>query len=521
MGTEIKMQRGAGGFAVAKLCFEAVDGVKGWPEISKYCVEDCPFAMHGLISQDKRMLKDWAKFLETFGNGFPEYEAETLFEGWDEKRQVGLFAANFKGKHTGEGGVCAPTGKTLGDGTRYCYMLHVNNDGKVDDVKKIWNDCHAFMRLGWPLPEMAEKEAGEPARPLAKVPHEDEAKKITFFEGLKVADLVEFMERGGRKKGELFTIPEQATVEAALKELDQRNVLSMPVCTPDGKIKGIVSTLDLVVGVVFTPWSERFDAEKEPTVEDIKAVLTSSKGVLESPVSHLMGINEYTREYWEDEELQVLAERLSQGVHRALIRRRATSTTADPKPQPKPKPEPVHLIAQSDLMRFIGSKINAQAGLARCMSQSIGTLGLVEKKEMMITVRDTQTALTAFRKLWQGGWVMDWTVSAVPVVDAQGNLVATLSGSDMRGLTTDNLEDLMLPVAEYLKKRSGGELRAPEKVTMDTPFKEALEKMLWAGIHRLWVTGNKGAKVEGVLSMTDIAHRFATFDLRRHSKQTK
>jgi len=51
-----------------------------------------------------------------------------------------------------------------------------------------------------------------------------------------------------------------------------------------------------------------------------------------------------------------------------------------------------------------------------------------------------------FVNLRQGGQLFDWSLSAVPVVDSKGELKGTLSGSDIRGVTADNLNDLVLSV---------------------------------------------------------------------------
>mmetsp|Transcript_28363 Transcript_28363/g.52975 ORF Transcript_28363/g.52975 Transcript_28363/m.52975 type:complete len:105 (+) Transcript_28363:1042-1356(+) len=62
-------------------------------------------------------------------------------------------------------------------------------------------------------------------------------------------------------------------------------------------------------------------------------------------------------------------------------------------------------------------------------------------------------------------------------------------------------------------------MRTPVTVTLDTPFLQAVEKVMGNGIHRLWVTGTdegEKKKVKGALSLTDIIYKFSTFDLSRH-----
>jgi len=53
-----------------------------------------------------------------------------------------------------------------------------------------------------------------------------------------------------------------------------------------------------------------------------------------------------------------------------------------------------------------------------------------------------------------GGKWFDWSLSALPVVDAKGELVGNLSGSDMRNMTKDNLDDLLLSVKRQINKQT-------------------------------------------------------------------
>uniref|UniRef100_A0A7S2X876 CBS domain-containing protein n=1 Tax=Lotharella oceanica TaxID=641309 RepID=A0A7S2X876_9EUKA len=335
-----------------------------------------------------------------------------------------------------------------------------------------------------------------------------EKPKVTFFDGLKVKNLVSFMVKEYDHSGELFTIQKTATVEAALKELKNRNVLSLPVCDDEGNIEGVISTLDIVVAVVFAPIYTRYDeqATSKLTLNDLKSV-TTNKALFKSQVGNLCGINEESRKvevFWDDDDLSEVANKLSRGFHRVLVKVRE-------------EPKKMYLVSQTDFLRYIHSQIQSQPGFAKCMSQPLGRLNLIEKKRI-ITVDETERVVLGFRKLWQGGPVFDWSLSALPVVDSKGELKGTLSGSDIRGMTADKLNDLMLSVRHFLRKHQPGGMRVPEQVTLEMPFSKALKQIIDAGVHRLWVTGKDKDKnkVTGVLSLTDILYKFATFDLNQH-----
>uniref|UniRef100_A0A7S3YJZ9 CBS domain-containing protein n=1 Tax=Lotharella globosa TaxID=91324 RepID=A0A7S3YJZ9_9EUKA len=147
--------------------------------------------------------------------------------------------------------------------------------------------------------------------------------KVTIFTGLKVKDLLDFMADEYDHDGELFTIPRTTTVETALKELKNRNVSSLPVCDDDGNVKGVISTLDIVVAVVFVPIYTRYNEEATAklTMKDLKSV-KSNKALFKSQVDNLCGINEETRqivEFWDSDDLSEVADKLSRGVHRVRL----------------------------------------------------------------------------------------------------------------------------------------------------------------------------------------------------------
>jgi CBS domain-containing protein len=97
-------------------------------------------------------------------------------------------------------------------------------------------------------------------------------------------------------------------------------------------------------------------------------------------------------------------------------------------------------------------------------------------------------------------------ISAVPIVDENGDLVASFSASDLRGMIQENFSSFMLTVEEYLKTHSPRTLE-PLTATSTETLKELLAKMLnqdSAGYrrHRVWIV--EGKKPIGVFSMTDV-----------------
>jgi len=64
----------------------------------------------------------------------------------DEQRHNVCAYGVFSGTHTGEGGPCLPTGKSLQ--TDYVYVMEFE-DNKIGHMTKIWHAGLAMKALGW------------------------------------------------------------------------------------------------------------------------------------------------------------------------------------------------------------------------------------------------------------------------------------------------------------------------------------------------------------------------------------
>jgi CBS domain-containing protein len=102
----------------------------------------------------------------------------------------------------------------------------------------------------------------------------------------------------------------------------------------------------------------------------------------------------------------------------------------------------------------------------------------------------------------------DSHISALPVVDGLGRMVGVISSTDI--LTSEaEAEDAIAREALF----EGTMVREimtshPLTVSPDEDVREAAQQMLYADIHRLFVTS--GDRVVGVISTTDIVRAVAT-----------
>lgn len=105
----------------------------------------------------------------------------------------------------------------------------------------------------------------------------------------------------------------------------------------------------------------------------------------------------------------------------------------------------------------------------------------------------------------------DSHISGLPVVDASGHMVGVISGTDILtseaeardGVEREALFEQMM-VRDIMTPR-------PLTVAPDEDVREAAQQMLYADIHRLFVTS--GERLVGVISTTDIVRAVATGQL--------
>jgi CBS domain-containing protein len=102
-------------------------------------------------------------------------------------------------------------------------------------------------------------------------------------------------------------------------------------------------------------------------------------------------------------------------------------------------------------------------------------------------------------------------LTAVPVIDGEQHVVATLSSTDLRGLNPSNFFKLRDTVFEFLESenRVGGVPVDQVKMLQGhAPVSEACDLMLKYGIHRVWIVDSEEV-LTGVVSLSDVMMIFA------------
>jgi len=131
---------------VAKDFFEACEAGKGWEVCKQYCMPGATFSAQAEPLADVRSLEqytDWMKGLLTF---IPDGRYELKSFATDDQRQNVCAYGVFMGTHTGPGGPCPPTGKSVK--TDYVYVMEFDGN-KMRHMTKIWHSSLAVKQLAW------------------------------------------------------------------------------------------------------------------------------------------------------------------------------------------------------------------------------------------------------------------------------------------------------------------------------------------------------------------------------------
>ena len=131
---------------IAAKFFEACETGKGWDGCKVYCKPNATFSAQAEPLANVHTLQqytDWMKAVLTF---IPDGRYELRSFATDDRGKSVCAYGIFSGTHTGEGGPCPPTGKSMK--TDYVYVMGFDGD-KIRHMTKIWHSGLAMKALGW------------------------------------------------------------------------------------------------------------------------------------------------------------------------------------------------------------------------------------------------------------------------------------------------------------------------------------------------------------------------------------
>ena len=99
---------------------------------------------------------------------------------------------------------------------------------------------------------------------------------------------------------------------------------------------------------------------------------------------------------------------------------------------------------------------------------------------------------------------------AVPLVDNDGKLTATLSSSDLRGLRNYQFKSILSPAIEFLLVYRGPAARRCVTCTEEDTLNDVITKLVMNRIHRVWVVNDKYQPI-GVVTLSDVIGKFVVY----------
>jgi hypothetical protein len=125
----------------------AMDKATGWDSCKHVVEEEATFSAQAGGLTDFKTLKEYADWTEGFATICPNSTFDVNIKMYDEATRTAVFVCTYHATHTGEGGPVEATGKTTN--SEYVYVIKMNENDKIINFQKVWNDGFALAELGW------------------------------------------------------------------------------------------------------------------------------------------------------------------------------------------------------------------------------------------------------------------------------------------------------------------------------------------------------------------------------------
>ncbi|CAG8791953.1 20227_t:CDS:2 [Dentiscutata erythropus] len=273
------------------------------------------------------------------------------------------------------------------------------------------------------------------------------------------------------------------TVREALRKMADNNIVSLPIYSHDSdNIVTIVNIIDILNYII----KEAVSDEKLPS-----SIHSEKARNLDKQIETVMTLDSDQESYRifktdANEGIKKTLEKFSKRLHRSLV------IDYDNKVPP-------FILTQSDVIKYVQAHPECLPTID--FKSSLRSLGLIRDREIVIG-HDNESALNVYRGLAENRLI------GIAIVNSEHELVGNLSASDLRGLSYESIDNLVLPVLEFLAKLSNCEnLLKPVTATPETSLEMALKLLTVNRIHRVWIIDDK-RHVKDVVTLTDLISFF-------------
>jgi len=286
---------------------------------------------------------------------------------------------------------------------------------------------------------------------------------------------------GSTSKASLVLADQTTTLDEACELLKKHHISSIPIFDNNKKAYiGLVDITDICLLVVFS-YAQKLQEGKlhQVNFKDVKLV-------------DLLPLSDEGRLAWSfaaDQNVEDTMEAFSKGVHRAIVPLKEGNTTKH------------HIVSQRDAIQFL---------LEQHMYNDVFNSKLSELPRLfafqpeLVTIDGSTPAIEGFKQIGREHF------GAVPVVDENGRVYASLCASDLSGTDLSSLHSILLPTNIFLKTVHNNKIPRPITATSDDTLGDVAQRILAAADHRAWILDGQG-KLSGVLTLSDICKVFTRF----------
>jgi len=139
------------------------------------------------------------------------------------------------------------------------------------------------------------------------------------------------------------------------------------------------------------------------------------------------------------------------------------------------------ICSQTDVLKYISQHSRE---LKEDVLHSLKVKDVRDLEQPLVTITVEDRAIDGFLKM------LESKADACAVLDQRGKIVATLSASDLRGMTDDNLKTILLPVMEFLPIMTGSK-GSPLTCFENDQLIAVIKKILKASTRRCWLVDNQ------------------------------
>eukprot|EP00899_Mesostigma_viride_P000145 jgi/Mesvir1/10130/Mv06763-RA.1 len=304
--------------------------------------------------------------------------------------------------------------------------------------------------------------------------------------------------QGARPAQEVVTVDQQTRLQEALDIMLEKHLTSIPVTLgKPGSYAGFLDTLDVVA--VFTGIHLK-------KLNRSVSFLRDHKHVSHSKIQHLTWETEVKDAvnlssldpfiaFHGNTSMRAVAEKLVQGVHRVAVL--------------GPGEKIVRIVTQSDMVRVLNTlPVFIEHPKTKRTLEEIGLAGKGAELNIETVTPDTP-AIEAFTKMMRS------KQTAIPLVDEDGLMVATLSASDIRLMAKrknyELLDGTALEFVSYTRQhaemgtagKGGKTFPAAIACSPTSTLLDCAHRFAATGVHQLYVLG-PGHILLGCVTLTDL-----------------